>query len=417
MHTSRRRFLTLSGGAGLFAMTGLPAWAMQAAEGLQPMTGSAQPISRAERLARIARAQMLMKRHGLSALVVEAGSSLIYFTGIDWWRSERLTAAILPVTGDLLIVTPGFEEPSIRESLAVPGEVRVWQEDEDPLALVAAFLRERGLDKSVIGIEETVRYFAVDGLRRVLPDASIRPGADVVRGCRMIKSPAEIALMQIAADIQVAAYRHIAPSIVAGMSQGDIDAMLVAATRALGGKTDGALVLIGESSAYPHGSNKPQRVTDGAVILFDAVLSVHGYQSDISRTMVFGAPSKRQRDVFTHMRRGQDIALETAQIGVPAGKVDDAVRAYYATLGYGPGYKLPGTSHRTGHGIGLDVHEPVNLVHGETTPLAPGMCFSNEPGIYIPGSFGVRIEDCFYMTAQGPRYFSQPPRSIDQPFG
>ncbi|KQX18012.1 MULTISPECIES: M24 family metallopeptidase [unclassified Sphingomonas] len=417
MRASRRQFLIGGGLAGLAMMTTSPGWAADSASGLTPMTGNAKPISTEERLGRIARVQELMRAQDIAALLVEAGSSLLYFTGIDWWRSERLTAAVIPADGDVLIVTPGFEEPSIRESLAVPGDVQVWQEDENPIALIGDFLRRRKLDKGAIAIEETVRFFAVDGLRHALPDARIVSGAPVVRGCRMIKSPAELALMQVAADIQIAAFRHIAPRIERGMSQQDIQAMLIAASRALGGESDGGLILIGESSAYPHGSHTPRRVADGEVILFDAGVTVHGYQSDISRTMVYGrAADARQRQLFDQVRRGQDIAMETAQVGTPAGKVDDAVRAYYATLGYGPGYKLPGTPHRTGHGIGMDGHEPVNLVHGEATPLAPGMCFSNEPGIYIPGAFGVRIEDCFHMTAEGPRWFTRPPASIDRPF-
>jgi Xaa-Pro dipeptidase len=417
MHASRRQFLIGGGLAGLAVMTALPGWATDSATGLTSMTGKARPISTEERLGRIARAQELMRAQDIEALLVEAGSSLLYFTGIDWWRSERLTAAIIPANGDVLIVTPGFEEPSIRESLAVPGDVHVWQEDENPVALISDYLQRRKLDKGAIAIEETVRFFAVDGLRQAFPDARIVSGAPVVRGCRMFKSPAELALMQVAADIQIAAFRHIAPHIERGMSQQDIQAMLIAASRALGGESDGGLVLIGESSAYPHGSHIPRRVADGEVILFDAGVMVHGYQSDISRTMVYGrAADARQRLLFDQVRRGQDIAMETAQVGTPAGRVDDAVRAYYASLGYGPGYKLPGTPHRTGHGIGMDGHEPVNLVHGEATPLAPGMCFSNEPGIYIPGAFGVRIEDCFHMTAEGPRWFTRPPASIDRPF-
>jgi Xaa-Pro dipeptidase len=358
-----------------------------------------------------------MQAQGIGAILVEAGSSLLYFTGIDWWRSERLTAAVIPAEGDILVVTPAFEEPSIRESLAVPANVRVWQEDENPSALISGFLRERKLDKATIGVEETVRFFAVNGLRQAAPDVQIVSANPVVRGCRMIKSPSELALMQLAADVQVAAYRHIAPRIERGMSQQDLRAMLLATVRALGAAADEGLVLIGESSAYPHGSATPRRVAEGEIILFDAGLSIHGYQADISRTMVFGRPAdKRQRLLFDQVRSGQEIAMQAAQVGAPAGSVDDAVRRHYESLGYGPGYKLPGTSHRTGHGIGMDVHEPVNLVHGETTPLAPGMCFSNEPGIYIPGAFGVRIEDCFYMTADGPRWFSKPPASIDQPF-
>ena len=419
MRTSRRQFLSYAGLATLAAITAPPAWAVDSAAGLTSMAGGAKPITVAERLARLAKARSLMRAQGISALLIEAGSSLLYFTGIDWWRSERLTAAVIPAEGELLIVTPGFEEPSIRESLAVPGTVRVWQEDESPIALIRDFLRAQKLDKGVIGIEETVRFFAVDGLRQALPDATIQSGAPVVRGCRMIKSPAELALMQLAADIQIAAYRHVAKQIERGMSQRDLQALLIAASVALGGENaDGGLILIGESSAYPHGSKTPRRVADGEVILFDATLSVQGYQADISRTMVFGRPADaKQRLLFEQVRHGQDVAMATARAGTPAGKVDDAVRAYYASLGYGPGYKLPGTPHRTGHGIGMDVHEPCYLVHGDPTPLAPGMCFSNEPGIYIPGSFGVRIEDCFHITADGPRFFTDPPRSIDQPFG
>lgn len=413
----RRQFLLGSGLLGLSAMVSLPAWAKAVAQDLKPMTAGAQPIRPEEHRARIAKAQRLMQAQGIGAILVEAGSSLLYFTGIDWWRSERLTAAVIPAEGDVLVVTPAFEEPSIRESLAVPADVRIWQEDESPSALIAGFLRERRLDKATIGVEETVRFFAVNGLRQAAPDVQIVSANPVVRGCRMIKSPTELALMQLAADVQVAAYRHIAPRIERGMSQQDLRSMLLATVRALGAAADEGLVLIGESSAYPHGSATPRRVADGEIILFDAGLNIHGYQADISRTMVFGRPANdRQRLVFDQVRAGQEIAMQTARVGLPAGQVDDAVRRHYETLGYGPGYKLPGTSHRTGHGIGMDVHEPVNLVHGETTPLAPGMCFSNEPGIYIPGAFGVRIEDCFYMTQDGPRWFSKPPASIDDPF-
>jgi len=223
--------------------------------------------------------------------------------------------------------------------------------------------------------------------------------------------------MQIATDITMAAYRHAVPQVERGMTPRDIGALINAATRKMGGSPEFELVLLGEAAAYPHGSGKPQEVREGEVVLLDCGCTVHGYQSDISRTFVFGEATPRQRMVWNQMRKGQQIAFEAAQVGVPAGTVDDAVRAYYQTLGYGPGYKLPGTSHRTGHGIGLDGHEPVNLVHGEKTPLAPGMCFSDEPGIYIPGEFGIRLEDCFHMTESGPRWFSTPAPSIDNVFG
>lgn len=407
----RRRLLTA--GAAFAAGLALPVAAPAAA--LSPLPNAPPPIGEAERRARLDKVQRLMRDQGLSALLVEPGASLVYFTGVRWGRSERLTAAVIPADGEILVVTPFFEEPSVRETLAVPAELRTWQEHEDPLALVAGWLREKRLDRGAVGVEETVRFFAVDGLQKHLPGTTVRSGGGVVRACRMIKSPAEIALMQHAADITVAAYRHTVPRIERSMTPGDIGAIMNGATRALGGEPEFALILLGEASAYPHGSGKPQAVRDGEVVLMDCGCAFQGYQSDISRTLVFGEPTKRQRTVWEHMHRGQQIAFETAQLGVEAGKVDDAVRRHYASLGYGPDYRLPGTSHRTGHGIGLDGHEPINFVRGETTKLAPGMCLSNEPGIYIPGEFGIRLEDCLYMTAQGPKWFSVPPASIDRP--
>ena len=412
----RRQFLGTATLVGLAASLPGSASAGDTA-GLPNLAAKAVPIGKADRMARIAKAKALMRTNDIGALLIEPGSSLIYFTGVEWWRSERLTAAVLTREGEVAIVTPFFEEPSVRESLGIDAEVLTWNEDENPLAAVAAWLGKRGLTKGRIGVEETVRYFAVDGLEKAMPDATVVNGAPVVRGCRMHKSPAEIALMQIAADITLAAYRHTAPRVEAGMTPADIGAIMKAATEALGGRSEFELILLGEASAYPHGSGKPQAVREGEVVLMDCGATVHGYQSDISRTFVHGKASARQRQVWDQMRKGQDVAFAAAKLGTPAGKVDDAVRAYYESLGWGPGYKLPGTSHRTGHGIGLDGHEPVNLVRGETTKLAPGMCFSNEPGIYIPGEFGIRLEDCFYMTDSGPKWFSEPPPSIDKPFG
>jgi len=414
---SRRHFMaTAAAAAATTALGSARGAAQESATTLRPMTDDVVPISRAEHLARIARAQALMRAQGLSALLIEPGASMVYFTGVQWHRSERLTAAILPRSGQACIVTPHFEEPSVRESLKVPAEVRVWNEDEDPLRTVAGFLRDRRL-AGPVGIEETVRFFAVDNLRRARPGLDIRPGAGVVRGCRMIKSAHELALMQKASDITIAAYRHTYRRIERGMNPAQIGAIMNGATAALGGSPEFALILLGEASAYPHGSGQPQRVRDGEVVLMDCGCSVEGYQSDISRTFVFGEANAEQRRVWNQMHEGQQIANRAAQVGRPAGSVDDAVRAQYERWGYGPGYRLPGLSHRTGHGIGLDGHEPVNLVHGETTPLAPGMCFSNEPGIYLPGKFGIRLEDCFHMTADGPRWFSTPPPSLDDPFG
>ncbi|MEA3047871.1 MAG: Xaa-Pro dipeptidase [Sphingomonadales bacterium] len=417
MLSSRRRFMAMgAAAAGVAAFAPARLFAQEAASALRPMTGDVVPIGRGEHLARIAKAQRLMAAGEINALLIEPGASMVYFTGVQWHRSERLTAAIIPREGEPCVVTPYFEEPSVRESLRVPADVRTWNEDESPFERIAGFLRDRRITGAV-GIEETVRFFAMDGLGPVAAGISVHNGAPIVRGCRMIKSPAELALMRKAADITIAAFRHTYPRIARGMTPAEIGAIMNGATAALGGSPEFALVLLGEASAYPHGSGRPQAVRDGEVVLMDCGCSVEGYQSDISRSFVFGQANAEQRRVWNQMRQGQQIANEAARIGRPAGSVDDAVRAQYERWGYGPGYRLPGLSHRTGHGIGLDGHEPVNLVHGETTLLAPGMCFSNEPGIYLPGKFGIRLEDCFHMTGQGPRWFSTPPPSLDDPFG
>ena len=412
-----RRGLMMSAGA-VAASVAIPSrLTASAQEELKPAK-LPPAISREERLARVAKARDLMQRSGIGAILVESGPSLDYYTGIQWWRSERLTGVVIPAQGDPIVVTPFFEGPSIKEMLAIPAEIRTWQEDEEPLKLVADFLKERGVANGPVGFEETNRFFLMDRLKRQLPTANIVSANPVVRAQRMIKSATELALMQSAADITIAAFRNIHPKIREGMTPADLNLLYVAAIEAQGAATDGGLILLGEAAAYPHGSDKPQHVRKGEVVLLDCGASVHGYQSDISRTYVYGAaPSAEQRRVWEHMRRGQDIAMAAAKVGASAGSVDDAVRRAYESWGYGPGYKLPGTSHRTGHGIGMEGHEPVNLVHGEATPLAPGMCFSNEPGIYLPGKFGIRLEDCFYMTAAGPKWFTVPPPSIDNPFG
>ncbi|WP_267351777.1 Xaa-Pro peptidase family protein [Sphingomonas sp. GM_Shp_2] len=414
---SRRTLIAGAATLPLLARPGLVRAADTDLSTLRDMTVRAGPIDAAERAARLARAQGLMRANGIGAVLIEPGSSLVYFTGVRWGRSERLTAAVLPVEGPPCIVTPFFEEPSVRETLGVPAEVRVSQEDQDPLAVVAGYLRDRKLAAGAVGIEETARFFAFDGLARALPEAKLVSANPVVRGCRMVKTPAEIALMQMATDVTMAAYRFVFPRVEAGMTGPDIAALMNAATRALGGSPEFSLVLVGEASAYPHGSKQVHRVGEGQVVLMDCGCTVQGYQSDVSRTWVHGTASKAQRTVWEQVAQAQQLAFATAKVGLAAGQVDDAVRRFYAKLGYGPDYKLPGLSHRTGHGIGMDGHEPVNLVRGEATPLAPGMCFSDEPGLYLPGKFGVRLEDCFYMTEAGPRWFSQPPHDLDQPLG
>ena len=412
---NKREFLKISGLVGISTVM-MPAGAAADSSELSDITVNSKPITVRERQARVDKAQRLMQKFGIDALLLEAGSALVYFTGISWWRSERFTGAVIPASGDIAFVTPYFEEPSVRESMSFGDDVRTWHEHENPFELVAAILKDRGLSRGKLAIEDTVRHFIVDGVQQVATNFETVSGKAVTRGCRMYKSEAEIALMQTANDVTIAAYRHVYSQLDKGMLPGDISALMNDATRALGGNPQFAGVLLNESSAYPHGAGQPQTVKEGGIILMDCGCTVHDYQSDISRTWVFGEPSTKQREVWNTVKRGQELALETATVGTPAGRVDDVVRKYYESKGYGPGYKTPGLSHRLGHGIGLDGHEPVNFVHGESTTLAPGMCFSNEPGIYIFDEFGVRLEDCLSITEDGPKLFSTLSPSIDRPF-
>jgi Xaa-Pro dipeptidase len=424
MTFSKRDFLKLGAGvaagglmAGAAHASGEGGSASKPAAGLGPITGDVKPITVEERQARVARAQGLMAAQGISAVLIEPGPAMLYFTGISWWRSERLTAVVIPVRGEIAVVTPYFEEPSVRESMTFGDDVRPWHEHESPFERVAGILKDRGLAGGKIGFEDTVRYFVVEGMKAAAPGFEIVSALPVTLGCRMYKSAAEIALMKKANEVTLKAYEHVWGTLQVGMTPSDITALMGSAQAALGGGSIWNMALLNEASAYPHGTSQPQELREGSVVLMDCGCAVEGYQSDISRTFVFGEPTKRQREVWNTVRRGQEIAFETAAIGTPAGKVDDAVRAYYESLGYGPGYQTPGLSHRTGHGIGMKGHESVNFVHGEKTPLAAGMCFSNEPGIYIFDEFGVRLEDCLYMTESGPAWFTVPPESLEKPIG
>jgi Xaa-Pro dipeptidase len=421
MTISKRDFIKLSGASAAVAAFGGAAASEasrpDASPRLQSITADAVPISINERLDRVAKAQKLMARFKIDAILVEPGSAMLYFSGISWWRSERLTALIIPREGEIAVVTPYFEEPSVRESMTLGQDVRTWHEHEDPFERVAGVLRDRGFRGGRIGLENTVRYFAVEGLRRAAPEFDIVTALPVTQGCRMYKSSAEIALMRKASEVTLRAYQHVYRSLDKGMMPADVSALMREAQAALGGSGIWNMALFGPASAYPHGTSAKQAIEEGQIVLMDCGCSVHGYQSDISRTFVCGEPSKRQREVWNTVRKGQQIAFDTARPGLAAGRVDDAVRSYYESLGYGPGYATPGLSHRTGHGIGMDGHESVNLVHGETTPLDKGMCFSNEPGIYIFDEFGVRLEDCIYMTDDGPAWFTVPPDSLDDPIG
>jgi Xaa-Pro dipeptidase len=411
---SRRTFLTAAAAAACFPS--VTAAKPEPLSALQSITGDARPITVAERLGRVAKAQRLMEDQKIGALLIESGSTLDYFTGITWWRSERTTAAILPAVGEVIVVTPAFEEPSVRETLQIGGEVRSWNEHDSPFALIVQALADRGVTSGPLAVESTVRFFIIDGIRQLSSALDIVSADKIVRACRQIKSPAELALLQIANDVTYRAMRYVHGRIRLGMTQDEVLALMNDATHALGGKGDGGLALLNEASAYPHGSHSPERVQEGGIILMDCGCTVHGYTSDISRSWVFGQPSPKQRKLWETVKRGQQLVLASATLGAPVGSIDDAVRRFYESEGWGPGYALPGLPHRAGHGIGLDGHESPYLVHGDTTPLEAGMCFSDEPGLYIPGAFGVRLEDCWVMTENGPKTFTPLAKSIDQPF-
>ncbi|MFT5815385.1 MAG: Xaa-Pro dipeptidase [Psychroserpens sp.] len=384
---------------------------------LKSITGTVTGINPVERLERIAKAQKLMQQLEISALILEPGAAMDYFSGIQWRRSERLTAVIIPREGKISVVCPFFEAPSVRESLTVGDDIRVWQEHESPFVLIKQILKDSGLNKGKVAFENSVRYFVMSGVMAQLSTMQHVSAQPITLGCRMYKSQHELELMHKANEVTLLAYANVFAQLKLGMSQSDVKSLMHTAQEQLGGKGIWNMALFNQASAYPHGTKQKQILNEGSVVLMDCGCNVHGYQSDISRTFVFGEASKRQREVWQTVRQGQEIAFEQAKIGTQAGLVDDAVRKFYQSKGFGPGYKLPGLSHRTGHGIGMEGHESVNFVHGEIERLKPGMCFSNEPGIYIQGEFGVRLEDCIYMTKNGPQWFTMPPASLDDPIG
>ncbi len=418
MTTSRRHFLKVAAGtAGAATLTGMTACTTQSdlpapIRNLQPYSGDFDPISDEERLGRIEKAQRLMVENDIDAMFLDAGTTMFYYTGVRWGQSERMFAAVIPVRGELAWVCPAFEEERARELIRFGDDVRTWQEHESPYVRVAQALGDRGIRRGTIGIEERCRFFLYDGIRQETR-ARFVSADPVTIGCRVIKSPAELALMQRANDITIEAYRAAFQTVYEGMPREELSDNIAAAHTALGvtGRGGGQF---GGASAFPHGSRQPQVLQQGDIILVDGGCGVDGYRSDISRTFVFGEPTQRQRDVWNVAREAQDAALAAAQVGVPCEDVDAAARAVITGAGFGEDYEY--FFHRLGHGIGLDGHEWINLVRGNTTPLAPGMCFSNEPGVYIYGEFGVRLEDCMYITEDGGRLFTQQSPSIEQPF-
>ncbi|TFW10689.1 aminopeptidase P family protein [Massilia arenosa] len=390
----------------------------EALAGLSNMTEGLQPIGKDEHLARIAKAQAYMRAHGVAAVYLNAGTNLTYFTGTHWHPSERMVGAILPASGALEYIAPAFEEATLEGFMTIECPVHVWDEHESPYALFWRLVERMGIAPGArIGLDESTPFFIADGLRQLAGGHVLENAKPVTAHCRTRKSAAEIALMQRAKDMTLAVHKATASILHEGITTQQVKDFIARAHRKVGAPGSYfVIVLFGEATAYPHGVNYEQSLQNGDVVLIDTGCKVHDYISDITRTYVFGEPTERQRAVWNAEKAAQQAAFDAAQLGVPCREVDAAARRSLEAAGFGPGYKLPGLPHRTGHGIGMDIHEWPYLVGSDDTPLDVGMCFSNEPMICIPGEFGIRHEDHFYMTEQGPRWFTEPSPSIDQPF-
>ncbi len=385
---------------------------------LTPMTDGVVPISDDERRARVAKAQKLMTDQKIDAIFMEGTTSCFYYVGMRWGQSERTFGVVIPAKGAICYVCPGFEEDRARELIkpAFGDEVRVWQEDESPYKVIAGIVKDRGVQFHRIGIEERVRFFIADGVRKEFTGGEITDATPITAGCRMIKSKAEIALMQHANNVTIAAYKAAFATLHEGMPQDELNNNINTAYRRLG--YGGAVsAQFGKWTALPHGSATPQKLKEGDVVMVDDGVSCEGYASDITRTVVFGTPTQRQKDVWEIELRAQTAAFNAIKIGTPCEDVDAAARKVITDAGFGPGYKVPGLPHRTGHGMGLDGHEWTNFVKGNKTPIAVGMCFSDEPMIAIPGEFGIRLEDDVYIAEDGAHFFTKQSKSITEPFG
>jgi Xaa-Pro dipeptidase len=419
MPLHRRSFLGLAalGGGFLSARTREEYDIPSSIERLQPLPKPVVPITTEERRQRIAAAQELMAKQRIDAVFMEGTASCFYFTGMRWGQSERTFGLLIPARGAIAYVCPKFEEDRARELInpAFGEEVRCWEEDESPYRLIVDIVKARGVKHRRIGMEERVRFFIADGVRREAPGFDMVDATPITAGLRMHKSAAEIALMQYASDVTIEAYKATFATVRDGMSQTEFSANLSAAFRKLG-YSGGALVLVGKYSAIPHGSIKPQVIREGDVLLVDGGTSVEGYASDITRTIVVGKASARQTSIWNLEKEAQDASFAAIRIGATCESVDAAARAVIEKAGFGKNYALPGLPHRTGHGIGLEGHEWTNFVRGNKTPIAPGMCFSDEPTIAIPGEFGIRLEDCLYIGQDGPHFFSKQSSAIDKPF-
>ncbi|HEY1731742.1 MAG TPA: Xaa-Pro peptidase family protein [Terriglobales bacterium] len=429
MPTTRRSFLAGAAPAAVLPIFAKSALAQQhgsdkslalppAIAALKDRRAEATPISSVERESRIAKARELMEKNGIAATCIASGTTLNYFTGVRWGNSERLMVVVIPAKGEPYGVCPAFEEERLQERLAlVPAmahtRLYTWQEDESPYERVATGLKDLGVTGGVVGIEETMPYVFAEGIGRALPQAKIVKARPVTAGCRSIKSPTELALMQLANSVTLQVYEAAWKSGHPGLSTHEFSALIGAGYAQVGFPGE-ASCEVGEYSALPHGSIKPQTIRESAIVLIDDGCTVEGYQSDISRTFVYGKPSDKMRQCFDIVHRAQATALATARPGVACEAVDAAARKVITDAGFGPGYAH--FTHRVGHGIGMDGHEWPYLVGGNSLPLAAGMTFSDEPGIYLRGEFGVRLEDDMYITDEGAKLFTGQSLSLEEPF-
>jgi Xaa-Pro dipeptidase len=389
---------------------------------LKSRKSEAAPITQEERAARQEKARKLMTENGIDAILLMSGTSLNYFTGIRWWGGERMFAYVLPAKSTAFYVCPAFEEGRAHEQIvnAPDGDhprVRTWQEDESPYRLIVEGLKDNGIATGKLGIEEMTRFFFVDGIAKAAPQLTLTSATPVTAGCRMIKSAHEIALMRLAAQVTLSAYEAVYHALQDGMTQNDVESLIAAAYGQLGFPGD-ASVEVDEFTAYPHGSDTPQVIREGSIVMIDDGCTVEGYQSDITRTFVLGkVPAKngdKMKKVFDTVHRAQSAALSAARPGVECGAIDDAARKVITDAGYGPDYKY--FAHRLGHGLGMDGHEWPYLVRGSTTKLQPNITTSNEPGIYIRGEFGIRLEDDLHITENGAELFTPQSFSLEEPF-
>ena len=385
---------------------------------LKSMKDQAKPITVDERAARQEKAREFMRDNRLDALLLMQGSSLQYFTGVQWWGGERLFVVVLPAKGHALCICPGFEEGRARELLASSpqgkdADVRTWQEDQNPYELLTQAFKDLAISTGKLGMEETVRFVFSNGIAKAAPQVEILSATSVTAGCRMIKSQHELELMALANKVTLTAYKAAYQALHEGMTQPQLERLILAANERLGfpGEVD---IDIGENSSFPHGSIIPQIIRDGTLVLIDGGGPVEGYQSDISRTFVFGKPSDKMKRVFDIVYRAQTAALKAARPGVECQNADAAARKLISDAGYGPDYKF--FTHRVGHGIGMDGHEWPYLVRGNRKLLGRGMTFSDEPGIYIAGEFGVRLEDDMHITENGAELFTPQSPSLEDPF-